>query len=68
MNPRALVGAITISVVVAMMQKPEPIPPPIVVPYCIIDMRAAVKTPRGWRSEWSQSYGPCYLQDRFVNT
>lgn len=70
MIPRALVAGITVSVLIAMWQRPDSTPHkiPSVTPYCVIDMHVAVKDKYGnWHFGWSEGYGPCNRQDRYHN-
>ena len=65
MIPRMLVVIITISVLIAVWQKPD-VPPRLVqTDYCVVTYRAAVKDERGWHFGWGEGYGPCSLQDKY---
>ncbi len=63
-NIRAGLIAITICLVIALINDaPKPVKDNQV-PFCVIDEKAAFKDQFGqWHTGWSKGFGPCSLQD-----
>ena len=71
MIPRALVFGITIAILIAWYFEPAPKPyVQVVTPYCRVDVHAAAVDPddNEWHSFWTEGYGLCSQQDRYVDS
>jgi len=64
---RAIILSATAAALVTLwMDEPAPVKTAVVVPYCIIDFKAAGKDIFGnVVTGWARGYGPCSLQDKF---
>jgi hypothetical protein len=65
---RDLILTATILAIIFLAAHRNPPSRMVEVPYCVVDQRYAVKDRSGkWHFGYTDAYGPCHLQDRFVD-